>query len=100
MGRPVAAITFDYWNTLFSEPPGYLRGLRLDAWERILTEAGNPVERLVLEGALDSSWQAFNAALFAGADHRSLPIGFSSTGRDGSSSRPARLSPWAIGTNR
>lgn len=62
MKTPTAAVTFDYWNTLFSEPPGYLRGLRLDAWERILLAADRTVSRAEMEGAVDRSWQTFNDA--------------------------------------
>ncbi|MGI8664137.1 MAG: HAD family hydrolase [Acidimicrobiales bacterium] len=62
MDNPIEAVTFDYWNTLFFEPPGYLRGLRLDAWERILTAADRPVERTSMEEAVDRSWRTFNDA--------------------------------------
>jgi putative hydrolase of the HAD superfamily len=58
----IDAVTFDYWNTLFFEPPGYLRGLRLDAWERILTAADRPVERTAMEAAVDRAWHVFNEA--------------------------------------
>jgi HAD superfamily hydrolase (TIGR01549 family) len=40
-GPAPAAVTFDYWNTLCSEPPGgYLRGRRLEAMSQVLVDAG------------------------------------------------------------
>jgi putative hydrolase of the HAD superfamily len=40
-GTAVAAVTFDYWNTLCCEPPGgYLRGRRLEAMSQVLVDAG------------------------------------------------------------
>ena len=40
-GPAVTAVTFDYWNTLCSEPPGgYLRGRRLEAMAQVMVDAG------------------------------------------------------------
>lgn len=61
MSTPVA-VTFDFWNTLLHEQPGQLRGMRVEAWETRLRAAGEPVERVLLEGAIDASWGVFNQA--------------------------------------
>jgi putative hydrolase of the HAD superfamily len=68
----IDAVTFDYWNTLFYEPPGYLRGLRLDAWERILTAADRPVERHAMEAAVDRAWHIFDEAWKANRQHTAV----------------------------
>lgn len=70
MSRRVEAITFDYWNTLVHETPGQLRGLRLDAWERMLDAAGQPVARVVIEAAVDDSWRTFDASWQANHQYR------------------------------
>jgi HAD superfamily hydrolase (TIGR01549 family) len=63
-GPAVTAITFDYWNTLCSEPPGgYLRGLRLEAMSQVLVDAGvgsAGVVLPVLKAGYDAAWQGWN----------------------------------------
>jgi putative hydrolase of the HAD superfamily len=58
----IEAVTFDYWNTLFSEERGHLRGRRLEAWAGILEGAGFALERGYLDAVFDSSWERFNQA--------------------------------------
>jgi putative hydrolase of the HAD superfamily len=54
----ITAVTFDYWNTLCAEQaPGYLRGLRIDAWLGLLEDAGFATERAMLDAAFDTAWQ-------------------------------------------
>jgi putative hydrolase of the HAD superfamily len=55
----IAAVTFDFWNTLVYEDRGHLRGRRLDAWSGLLEEAGFAVERERLDRAFDTSWERF-----------------------------------------
>jgi putative hydrolase of the HAD superfamily len=45
VSRPLAAVTFDFWNTLAVEAPGQLRDRRTTAWAGILEEAEAAVER-------------------------------------------------------
>ena len=53
----VAAVTFDYWNTLCREPPGgYLRGRRIEAMERVLEDAGVGDAGSSLAAAYDAAW--------------------------------------------
>jgi putative hydrolase of the HAD superfamily len=92
LSERLRAITFDYWNTLVRETPGQLRGLRLDAWERILTGVGTPVARATLEEAIDDSWRTFDAAWQANHQYRApdaaalvlskLPLRFDPAVRD------------------
>jgi putative hydrolase of the HAD superfamily len=56
---PLAAVTFDFWNTLVHEDRGHLRGRRLQAWAGILEEAGFAVERERLDAVFDDSWQRY-----------------------------------------
>jgi putative hydrolase of the HAD superfamily len=63
----IRAVTFDYWNTLCSEPaPGYLRDRRIEAWLGLLEDAGYATERAILYEAFDRSWQRFTASWTAG----------------------------------
>lgn len=55
----ITAVTFDFWNTLCWEPPGHLRGRRLDAWGGILEEAGVAVERELLHTVFDEAWEHY-----------------------------------------
>ena len=74
-GAALAAVTFDYWNTLCCEPPGgYLRGRRLEAMSQVLVDAGvgsagvlsvgghprTPVA--VLKDGYDAAWLRWNDA--------------------------------------
>ncbi len=61
MTFPVAAVTFDFWNTLAYEERGRIRGLRLAAWAGLLEDAGYPVEREQLDAVFDAGWERFSA---------------------------------------
>ena len=65
-GTAVEAVTFDYWNTLCSEPPGgYLRGRRLEAMSQVLVDAGvgsAGVVLPVLGAGYDAAWRRWNEA--------------------------------------
>ena len=53
----VEAITFDFWNTLCTEPvPGYLRGRRIEAWLGLLEDAGFAAERALLDDTFARAW--------------------------------------------
>ena len=65
----IRAVTFDFWNTLCYEPPGHLRGRRLDAWGGILEEAGFAVERELLDAVFDASWERYVASWKAGEQY-------------------------------
>jgi FMN hydrolase / 5-amino-6-(5-phospho-D-ribitylamino)uracil phosphatase len=62
----IQAVTFDYWNTLVWEEPGYLRGRRLASWAGILEEWGRPVDPDRLAAASDRSWERWNSRWEAG----------------------------------
>ena len=70
MNGQLRAVTFDFWNTLVHETPGQLRGMRVDAWERIFERAGSPVPRATIELAIDDSWRTFDAAWQANHQYR------------------------------
>lgn len=54
---PIDAVTFDYWNTLCYEPPGgYLRRLRIEAMEGVLTRAKFLHPPSALGDAYDEAW--------------------------------------------
>lgn len=65
-GAALAAVTFDYWNTLCCEPPGgYLRARRLEAMSQVLVDAGvgsAGVVLSVLEASYDAAWRGWNEA--------------------------------------
>jgi FMN phosphatase YigB (HAD superfamily) len=76
-GAAVAAVTFDYWNTICREPPGgYLRGRRLEAMSEVLVDAGvgsAGVCLSVLSAGYDAAWLEWNEGWlanrqFTGAD--------------------------------
>jgi FMN phosphatase YigB (HAD superfamily) len=58
----VAAVTFDFWNTLVYEERGHLHGRRLEAWAGILEDAGFAAERQELSAAFESAWEAYVAS--------------------------------------
>jgi FMN phosphatase YigB (HAD superfamily) len=66
------AVTFDFWNTLFVEPPGHLRGRRLDAWGGILEEAGFAVEREWLDAVFEASWDRYVSHWKAGQQYQAV----------------------------
>ena len=55
----LAAVTFDFWNTLVADGGGAGRDHRLDAWLGILEDAGFATERERLDQAMASSWERF-----------------------------------------
>jgi HAD superfamily hydrolase (TIGR01549 family) len=63
-GTAVAAVTFDYWNTLCCEPPGgYLRGRRLEAMSQVLVDAGvgsAGVVLPVLTAGYEAAWESWH----------------------------------------
>ncbi len=62
MRPPVEAVTFDFWNTLFSERPGQLRAIRLESWSLILERAAIDLPPSRLERAFDDSWDEYERA--------------------------------------
>lgn len=64
----IEAVTFDFWNTIAYESPGYLNGLRTRAWERVLSAAGIDVEREGIEAALGEAWGLLANAWVTGDD--------------------------------
>lgn len=77
------AVTFDFWNTLAAERPGYMRQMRIERMLSLLTDAGLEVDLASLGQAVDSafdqhwhSWHA-NAQFLAadGLDHAMVEIG-------------------------
>jgi FMN phosphatase YigB (HAD superfamily) len=62
----IEAVTFDFWNTLCYEPPGHLRGRRIDAWGGILESVGFRIERERLDAVFEESWQAYLSEWKAG----------------------------------
>jgi putative hydrolase of the HAD superfamily len=58
----IAAVTFDYWNTLCVDGAATGRNHRLDAWMGVLEDAGFAVERGALDAAMAASWERFLAA--------------------------------------
>lgn len=77
------AVTFDFWNTLAAERPGYMRQLRIDRMMDLLANAGREVDEASLGSAVDSafdqhwhSWHANTQFLAAdGLDHALTEIG-------------------------
>ena len=65
----VEAITFDFWNTLCTEPVhGYFRGLRVEAWLGLLEDAGFATERALLDDVFARSWD-LEVARWRAGDH-------------------------------
>lgn len=77
------AVTFDFWNTLAAERPGYMRQMRIERMLPLLTDAGFEVDVVSLGQAVDSafdqhwhSWHANTQFLAAdGLDHALAKIG-------------------------
>ena len=55
---PVRAVTFDHWATMVRDAGG-IRRFQIDAWERVLDDAGAGVGRDDLERAFEANWQVF-----------------------------------------
>lgn len=55
----IRAVTFDFWDTLVSEDMGAMPGMQIDAWLRVLGEAGIDVSRDELVEAFDGNWLVF-----------------------------------------
>jgi putative hydrolase of the HAD superfamily len=53
------AVTFDFWQTILREPLGELRGRQVEAFARILSDAGSPVSRDELRDAFRRNWDVF-----------------------------------------
>jgi putative hydrolase of the HAD superfamily len=53
------AVTFDYWQTLLREPLGEMRGRQVEAFARILSDAGSPVRRDEIRDAFRDNWKIF-----------------------------------------
>lgn len=60
--RSCTTITFDFWNTLVAERPGYTKMLRLDALMLVLDNAGVEIDPTRLEIALDSALSAHRSS--------------------------------------
>lgn len=54
----IEAVTFDFWNTLVDGQDDK-RDVRIDAWSRLLADAGHAVEAATLEAAVKTGWQAY-----------------------------------------
>lgn len=61
-GRQIAAVTFDYWNTLMTERTSALRSERIERWLEVLAATGHPLDRPELEAVFERSWKAFTQA--------------------------------------
>jgi putative hydrolase of the HAD superfamily len=53
------AVTFDFWQTILREPLGELRARQVEAFARILSDAGSPVRRDDLRDAFRRNWEIF-----------------------------------------
>ena len=57
----IAAVTFDFWNTLVADPGG-MRPMQLAGWREVLDAAGATVDEAALADAGQASWREFNRA--------------------------------------
>src|SRR5918996_1937142 len=70
LGTGLEAVTFDYWNTLCREPPGgYLRGRRVEAVAKVMSDAGAGDAEVVLAAAYDGAWLEYVAAWEASSQY-------------------------------
>jgi putative hydrolase of the HAD superfamily len=53
------AVTFDFWDTLLHEELRAMRTGQLEAWKRLLAEAGHPTDASALAAAFDENWIEF-----------------------------------------
>jgi putative hydrolase of the HAD superfamily len=53
------AVTFDFWQTILREPLGELRGRQVEAFARILSDAGSSVSRDDVRDAFRRNWEIF-----------------------------------------
>jgi FMN phosphatase YigB (HAD superfamily) len=53
------AVTFDFWQTVLREPLGEMRARQVEAFARILDDAGSPVRRDDVRDAFRESWEVF-----------------------------------------
>jgi FMN phosphatase YigB (HAD superfamily) len=65
-GRPLDAVTFDFWNTIAYELRGHLRSKRLEAWAGLIEEAGFALERRHLDAIYEEAWERHVASWQAG----------------------------------
>jgi putative hydrolase of the HAD superfamily len=61
------AVTFDFWQTILREPLGELRGRQVEAFARILSDAGSQVSRDAVRDAFRRSWEVFEERWSANA---------------------------------
>lgn len=73
----ISAVTFDFWSTLVAEDHdgapeevGSMREAQISGWERVLTDAGSPVERAGIAAAFDRSWEVFHERWLANEPYR------------------------------
>lgn len=81
---PIEAVTFDFWNTLVRQDDG-IRAVRLDACQKVLSDAGMEVDRADLERAFERAWDAYVERwhanqVFTAAD--AVPVMVSALGAD------------------
>jgi putative hydrolase of the HAD superfamily len=62
----VAAVTFDFWNTLVAEPPGLLKRLRREAVLAAAAEVGGALDDAAIDLALAAAGAAHDRAWSAG----------------------------------
>jgi putative hydrolase of the HAD superfamily len=62
----VAAVTFDFWNTLMAEPPGLLKRLRREAVAAAAAELGGAIDDAAIDRALAAAGAAHERAWSAG----------------------------------
>jgi putative hydrolase of the HAD superfamily len=53
------AVTFDFWDTLLHEELGAEHTAQLEAWERLLSEAGHATDPVALAAAFEENWAEF-----------------------------------------
>ena len=66
----LAAVTFDFWNTLMTESPEGLVDPRVTAWVGILEEAGLPVEAARISAAHQVAFEGYQTAWKANQQYR------------------------------
>ena len=68
----IAAVTFDYWNTLVHEDPFHMRDLRQTRWLGLLEDAGFAVDWAQLVAAFESSWVRYVERWHADEQYRAV----------------------------
>ncbi len=67
MSEPIAAVTFDFWNTIAREPPGTMTGRRRRAVEAACEECELVVEAELLAASLEEVGRAYRESWEAGS---------------------------------